>query len=86
MEESSPEILMIYTTKHGRTGSMVEPIKQGIIGAGGSVATRQVDEVQWEEMTAAKGIIVGTPVRFGDVDWEINGYSMLPPSRIIQAH
>ena len=71
MEENPPEILMIYTTKNGRTGGMVEPIKQGIIDAGGTVATRRVDEVRWEEMLAAKGIIVGTPVRFGDVDWEI---------------
>ena len=67
MEENPPEILMIYTTKNGRTGGMVEPIKQGIVEAGGTVATRRVDEVRWEEMVAAKGIIVGTPVRFGDV-------------------
>ena len=65
MEEHPPEILMIYTTKNGRTGSMVEPIERGIIDAGGTVATRRVDEVQWAEMVAAKGIIVGTPVRFG---------------------
>jgi multimeric flavodoxin WrbA len=71
MEENPPELLMVYTTKNGRTGSMVDPIERGIIEAGGTVATRQVDEVRWEEMLAAKEIIVGTPVRFGDVDWEI---------------
>ncbi len=32
---------------------------------------RRVDEVHWEEMLASQGIIIGTPVRFGDVDWEI---------------
>ena len=71
MEENPPEILMICTTKNGRTGGMVKPIKQGIVEVGGTVAMRRVDEVRWEEMVAAKGIIVGTPVRFGDVDWEI---------------
>ena len=45
MEENPPEILMIYTTKNGRTGGMVEPIKQGIVEAGGTVAMRRVDEV-----------------------------------------
>lgn len=71
MEETTPDLLIIYTTKNGRTGGMVEPIQQGIIDGGGTVITRGVDEVQWEEMLAAKGIIVGTPVRFGGVDWEI---------------
>jgi len=71
MEVHPPEILMIYTTKNGRTGRMVEPIERGIIDAGGAVVTRRVDEVQWAEMVSAKGIIVGTPVRFGGVDWEI---------------
>ena len=71
MEENTPELLIIYTTKNGRTGGMVESIRQGIIDGGGTVITRRVDEVQWEEMLAVKGIIVGTPVRFGGVDWEI---------------
>ena len=62
---------MICTTKNGRTGGMVKPIKQGIVEVGGTVAMRRVDEVRWEEMVAAKGMIVGTPVRFGDVGWEI---------------
>jgi NAD(P)H dehydrogenase (quinone) len=39
--------------------------------AGASVLVRTVEEVQWEEMLSAKGVIVGTPVRFGDVDWQI---------------
>lgn len=46
MRENSPEILMVYTTKNGRTGTMVEPIEWGIIEAGGNVATRRVDEVR----------------------------------------
>ena len=36
-----------------------------------SVEVRTVEEVQWDEMLAAQGIIVGTPVRFGDIDWQI---------------
>ena len=71
MADSQHDLLIIYTTKNGRTGSMVEPIRQGIIDGGASAAIRTVQEVQWDEMLAAKGIIVGTPVRFGDVDWQI---------------
>ena len=65
------EILIVYITKNGRTGAMVEPIRQGIEDAGVSPLVRSVEEVRWEEMVAADGIIVGTPVRFGDVDWQI---------------
>ena len=49
----------------------MEPIRQGIIDCGSTALVRTVDEVRWDEMLAAKGIVVGTPVRFGDVDWQI---------------
>ena len=50
MAEQPNDILIIYTTKNGRTGAMVEPIVQGIAEAGGSARVRTVDEVEWEEM------------------------------------
>ncbi len=71
MANNQHDLLIIYTSKNGRTGSMVEPILQGINDGGSSALVRMVEEVQWEEMLAAKGIIVGTPVRFGGVDWQI---------------
>ena len=71
MADDRPDLLIIYTSKNGRTGSMLEPIRQGILEGGASAKVRTVQEVRWDEMLAAKGIIVGTPVRFGDVDWQI---------------
>lgn len=71
MAENEHNLLIIYTSKNGRTGSMVEPIRQGILEGGAGVAVRPVEEVRWDEMVAAQGIIVGTPVRFGGVDWQI---------------
>ena len=71
MAVNQHDLLIIYTTQNGRTGSMVEPVRRGILDGGASVTVRTVQEVQWDEMLAAKGIIVGTPVRFGDVDWQI---------------
>ena len=64
-------LLIIYTSKNGRTDGMAEPVRQGMIEGGVNVAVRTVDEVTWDEMLAAQGVIVGTPVRFGDVDWQI---------------
>ena len=71
MADNQHDLLIIYTSLNGRTGGMVEPIRQGILDRGASVAVRTVQEVQWDEMLTARGIIVGTPVRFGDVDWQI---------------
>ena len=50
---------------------MVEPISHGIKAAGASVLIRTGEEGDWEDMLSAKGGIVGTPVRFGDVDWQV---------------
>ena len=71
MVDNRHELLIIYTTKNGRTGAMVEPVRQGIIEGGVRATVRSVEEVQWEEMLGAQGIVVGTPVRFGGVDWQI---------------
>ena len=71
MPDTQHGLLIIYTSKNGRTGAMVEPIRQGMLEGGASVTVRTVEDVQWEDMLDANGIIVGTPVRFGDVDWEL---------------
>jgi len=74
MVKTSSDLLIVYTSKNGRTGSMVEPIYQGIIDGGATATIRTIHDVQWDEMVSAKGVIVGTPVRFGDVDWEIKQF------------
>ena len=71
MADSQHDLLIIYTSKNGRTGDMVEPIRQGIVEGGACATIRTVEDVRWDEMLAADGIIVGTPVRFGGVDWQI---------------
>ena len=64
-------LLIIYTSKNGRTERMVEPIHQGIRDSGLEATVRLVGDVRWEEMLSAEGIIIGTPVRFGGIDCEI---------------
>ena len=76
------DFLIIYTTKNGRTGKMVEPIMQGIISGGATVDAFSVEEIKWEQMLTANGIIVGTPVRFGDVDWKIKHFFDVRPDNI----
>jgi NAD(P)H dehydrogenase (quinone) len=66
-----PHILIIYTTLRGNTGKMVEPVAEGIRSAGMDVKTLEADQVTMADMIAADGIIIGSPTRFGGVDWQI---------------
>ncbi len=66
-----PHILVIFTTLRGNTGKMVEPVAEGIRGAGVEARTLPVEQVTMADMTAADGIIIGSPTRFGGVDWQI---------------
>ena len=66
-----PHILVIYTTLRGNTGKMVEPVAEGIRGAGVEARILPVEQVTMADMTAADGIVIGSPTRFGAVDWQI---------------
>ena len=79
-------LLIIYTSKNGRTGGMVEPVRQGMIAGRVNVAVRTADEVTLDDMLATQGVIVGTSVRFGDVDWQIKRLFDVTAYRAIPGH
>ena len=64
-------ILIVYTTLRGNTGRMVEPVAEGIRAEGVEARIMAVDDVTMADLTAADGIIIGSPTRFGAVDWKI---------------
>ena len=64
-------ILIIYTTQHGRTGEMIEPICRGIQSQEIEAVTRSVEAVTWDEMLVADGLVIGNPTRFGGMDWQL---------------
>jgi NAD(P)H dehydrogenase (quinone) len=66
-----PRILIVYTTLRGNTGKMVEPIAEGIRTEGVEARVMPVEDVTMADLTAADGIIIGSPTRFGGVDWQI---------------
>src|SRR5438093_2981705 len=65
------QILIIYTTLRGKTGTMVEPVAEGIRAEGVEARILPVEQVTMVDMTAGDGIIIGSPTRFGAVDWKI---------------
>ncbi len=64
-------ILIIFTTVRGNTGKMVEPVAEGIRSEGVEALAMPVEQVTMADMVAADGIIIGSPTRFGAVDWQI---------------
>jgi multimeric flavodoxin WrbA len=66
-----PQILIVYTTLRGNTGRMVEPVAEGIRAEGVEARIMAVDDVTMADLTAADGVIIGSPTRFGAVDWKI---------------
>ena len=64
-------ILVIFTTLRGNTGAMVQPIVDGIESEGVAARVLPVEEVALADLVAADGIIIGSPTRFGGVDWQI---------------
>lgn len=65
------EILIVYTTLRGNTGKMVEPVAEGIRAEGVEARTMEAQDVTIADLRAADGIIIGSPTRFGAVDWQI---------------
>ena len=43
-------LLIIYTTKNGRTGDMVVPIRKGIIDSGLKATVKTISEVRWQDV------------------------------------
>lgn len=66
-----PRIVIIYTTLRGNTGRMVEPVVEGIESEGVQARPVPVEEATLADLTGADGIIIGSPTRFGGVDWAI---------------
>lgn len=66
-----PHMLIIYTTLRGNTGKMVEPVAEGIRAGGVDVKIMQAGDVTITDLVAADGIVIGSPTRFGAVDWQI---------------
>jgi len=65
------QILIIYTTLRGNTGKMVEPVAAGVRAEAVEARVLPVEQVTFADLRAADGIIVGSPTRFGGLDWQI---------------
>jgi NAD(P)H dehydrogenase (quinone) len=74
MRKPVPSIVVIYTTLRGNTGKMVEPVADGIRSEGVEARVLPVETATMVDLLAADGLVVGSPTRFGGVDWQIKRF------------
>ena len=68
-------ILIVYATDWGSTKKAAEAVAKGAGSvAGTTVVVKTAETVTAEDMLAADGVIVGTPVHMGSPDWRIKTF------------
>jgi len=59
------KVLIVYDTRSGHTETMALAVAKGAEKAGAEVTVKKADQTKPEDMLAADGIIIGSPVYFG---------------------
>jgi len=66
-----PDILIIYYSRTGHTREMAESIARGVEQEGLSVAAKEAEKVDVDELLKVKGLIVGSPTYYGEAATQI---------------
>ncbi len=66
------QILVIYESDYGSTEKMAQAVADGVNSIEGARALlKKAEEVSAEDFLASDGVLVGTPVHMGNMDWRI---------------
>ena len=66
------QMLVIYESDYGSTEKMAQAAVQGIQSIEGATAVlKKAEDVTAEDFTASDGVIIGTPVHMGSMDWRV---------------
>jgi NAD(P)H dehydrogenase (quinone) len=67
-----PKILIVYATDHHSTEKMGNAAADGARSvAGTEVTVKKADDTTAEDIAAADGILLGSPVHMGSMDWRM---------------
>ena len=66
------QILVIYESDYGSTEKMAQEVAAGVNSVdGASALLKKAEEVSAEDFLSSDGVLVGTPVHMGNMDWRI---------------
>lgn len=69
------QILIIYASDYGNTEKMALAVAEGVgTVAGAQALVKKAEEVTAEDMTASAGVVVGSPVHMGCMDWRVKKF------------
>lgn len=70
--QSTPTVLVVYASRTGQTETLAKAVREGAAAVEGVTALlRSVADVTDEELAAADGLVLGTPVHWGNASTEI---------------
>jgi NAD(P)H dehydrogenase (quinone) len=65
-------ILVVYASDYGSTEKMALAAVEGINSVPGGIAVvKKAEEVTAEDMTGSDGVLIGSPVHMGSMDWRV---------------
>ena len=66
------KILIVYASDYGSTEKMAQAAAKGVESVPGSTAVlKKAEEASAEDFTSSDGVLLGTPVHMGGVDWRV---------------
>lgn len=69
------QVLIIYASDYGGTEKMAGAIAEGVnTVAGAQALIKKAEEVTAADMTASDGVVVGSPVHMGSMDWRVKKF------------
>lgn len=69
------KILIVYVTDYGNTSKMAQTVAEGAAAvAGTEVTVKTAEDATVEDVKAADGLVLGTPVHMGSMDWRMKKF------------
>lgn len=67
-------ILIVYASDYGGTRKMAEALAAGVQSAGGTAVLKEAEAATLEDLVAADGLALGSPVHMGSMDWRVKKF------------
>ena len=69
------QILIVYESDYGNTDKMAQAVADGVNSVEGATAlVKKAEDTTADDMTASSGVIIGSPVHMGSVDWRVKKF------------
>lgn len=67
-------ILIVFASDYGSTRKMAEALAEGVQSAGGTALVKEAEAATLDDLVAADGVALGSPVHMGSMDWRVKKF------------